>query len=114
MRFAGRSYEATLHFGFSRLDRWPAAIERVQRNTVHYFPLPDRPEGSRLDPNRRAIAATLTQMRLEKIGGRHWLWFTNLRADSPEFESNDIGRIGDVTDVILTNAVTYRETQPGP
>lgn len=113
MRFMDRTYQANLQFGFSRVEGEPAALERTQRGTVHYFQRPDRPGGPRLDPTRRSMTGSLLQARFEKIGGRHWLWYTNLRTDSPEIDPNDFGRLGDAGTITWTNAITYRETQPG-
>lgn len=113
MRFADRTYQSSVNFGFSHVEGEPAALERIQRGTVHFFQRPDRPGGTRLDPTRRSLSGTMLLARVEKIGGRHWLGFSNFRNDSPELDTNDIGRLGDAGTSNWTNSVTYRETVPG-
>jgi len=113
MRFADRTYQSSINFGFSHVEGEPAALERIQRGTVHFFQRPDRPGGARLDPTRRSLSGTMLLTRVEKIGGRHWLWFSNFRNDSPELDTNDMGRLGDAGTSNWTNSVTYRETVPG-
>jgi hypothetical protein len=53
------------------------------------------------------------QGSLDKIAGRHWLWGGNVNADSPELDTNDLGRLNDAGDIGIGAFLRYRETQPG-
>ena len=109
--FGDRTYEADLTLGLSRIEGEPAAVERVQRSGRHRF---QRPDQFRLDPTRRSMSGGELRGRLAKVSGRHWLWNTSVNIQTPEFETNDIGRLNSAGDVMLNGTLQYRETQPGP
>ncbi len=113
LRFMRSTYEATLSYGFSYVEGEPAAIERVQRSSVRYFQRPDK-QPARFDPTRRQLIGAQFRSHFDKIGGRHWLWGGTYQFDGPEFETNDLGRLADVSDIVASVRLTYRETQPGP
>ena len=113
LRFGNNAYEARGLASFSYLAGETSAIERVQRNSAHFFQRPDRPGGMRLDPTRRTLAGSKLQASLEKVTGEHWLWQTSMDNDTPELETNDFGRLNTAGDMGLTNRLTYRETRPG-
>jgi hypothetical protein len=113
IRLGGGAYEFDAVTSFSYITGTPAAIERVQRNSVHNFQRPDQPNGIRLDPTRTSLAGSKTQAGIEKVTGEHWLWGSSLMSDSPEFETNDGGRLGDASDIRINGNVNYRETRPG-
>ena len=112
VRFADRTYEASLAGGVSMLDGSPEAIAVRQRSNVRYFQRPDGPP-DRYDPTRTSLNGARLQGSLEKIAGRHWLWSTRLNADSPEFETNDLGQLRDAGDIGYGGSIEYRETEPG-
>jgi hypothetical protein len=113
VRLADSTYEGRVVVGFSFVDGDPAAIERVQRTSVHYFQRPDRPGGALLNLNRRSLGGWQLRSNLDRIAGRHWLWGVTVNADSPEFETNDVGRLSGAGEIDLAGRLTYRETQPG-
>ena len=113
LHFGDRTYEAEVSLGFTHLEGEPAAIERVQRSTVHLFQSPDRPS-VRLDPARRALTGLHMETSFNKVAGRHWLWGGNLQVESPGFDSNDMGRVNFASDIRISQTqLTYRQTQPG-
>ena len=113
LRFGNRTYEADLSLGIGRIEGEPAAIERVQRSNVHLFQSPDR-KAVHLDPTRRSMSGIHIQAGIDKVAGRHWLWGSRLTVESPEFESNDVGRLNFASDIrIASTRLTYRETEPG-
>ena len=57
IRFANRTYQANLSFGFSYIDGTAAAIDLRQRSNVRYFQRPDGPPG-RYDPTRTSLGGT--------------------------------------------------------
>jgi hypothetical protein len=79
---------------------------------VAYFQRPDGPPG-RYDPTRTSLGGAQIHASLDKIGGRHWLWGGNFAADSPELETNELGRLNDSSDIGTSAYLTYRETTPG-
>ena len=113
LHFGNRTYEAELSFGFTHLEGEPAAIERVQRTTVHLFQSPDRP-AVHLDPTRRTLTGLHMETSFNKVAGRHWLWGSNFQLESPGFDSNDMGRVNFASDIRISQTqLTYRQTQPG-
>jgi hypothetical protein len=113
VRLDDSAYEGRVVVGFSYVDGDPAAIERVQRTSVHYFQRPDRSGGPLLDVGRRSLAGMQLRSDFDRIAGRHWLWGVTVNADSPEFETNDVGRLTGAGEIDLRGRLTYRETQPG-
>ena len=113
LKFGDRAYALEAEVGFTYVNGTPAAIERVQRSTVHLFQSPDRP-GVHFDPTRTSLSGLHLQAKFEKVGGRHWLYGSELQLESPEFEANDFGRVNYSSDIRFANMhLTYRETQPG-
>jgi Domain of unknown function (DUF5916) len=113
LRLADSTYEGRVVVGFSYVDGDAAAIERVQRTSVHYFQRPDRTGGVLLDPGRRSLSGWQLRSDFDRIAGRHWLWGVTVNADSPGFETNDVGRLTGAGEIDLGGRLTYRETQPG-
>ena len=111
LRFGGGAYESRLFAGGALIEGEPAAIERRQRSSVHYFHRPDAPAG-RFDPARGSLGGGRFQASLNKIEGRHWLWGADLNADSPELDTNDSGRLNDAGDINVGGYLTFRETEP--
>jgi hypothetical protein len=112
LNFANRTYEARMSVGFSYVKGQPAAIERIQRANTHLFQRPDR-DVVRLDPSRDSLGGLQIRGNFDKVAGRHWLWGGNVMIESPEFETNDIGRLTFAGDVQANARLRYRETQPG-
>ena len=112
VRFLNRTYEAAFSLGLTHIDGEPAAIERVQRASGHYFQRVDQPV-IRLDPTRRSLDGLQITSSFNKIAGRHWLWGANLMIESPEFDPLDFGRLNYAGDYQLNPRITYRETRPG-
>ena len=112
LRFKDRTYEAAFNLGLTHIDGEPAAIERVQRSSGHYFQRLDQPT-IRLDPTRTSLDGAQIQGSLNKVAGRHWLWGGNLMIESPEFHPLDFGRLNYAGDYNGGPRLTYRETRPG-
>ena len=108
IRFRNGTYQSNFSFGMSSLNGDAGAIDLRQRSNVRYFQRPDGPAG-RYDPTRTSLGGVSMRASIDKIGGRHWLWGVNAGADSPEFETNELGRLNDSSD-IPTGAFTWRKT----
>ena len=98
--------------GGSVVNGTAAAIERVQRSSAHFAQRPDRTY-SPLDPTLTSLGGWTTQVNVDRVSGRHWLWGANTKIDSENFETNDLAILNGA-DGWLSNAnLRYRETQPG-
>ncbi len=112
LRFKGGEYELRSSGGASLVSGEPAAIARVQRNSSHFAQRPDRTYAI-YDPSRTSISGATTDTRLERTGGRHWIWNAGLKVDSPYFETNDFAQLNSADGIMPTFDVRYRETVPG-
>jgi hypothetical protein len=112
LRFRGGEYEVRVAGGGSIVNGSAAAIERVQRSSAHFAQRPDRTY-SPLDPTLTSLGGWTTQVNVDRVSGRHWLWGANTKLDSEDFETNDLAILNGA-DGWLSNAnLRYRETQPG-
>ena len=113
LRFLDGDYELGLNLGLSYVDGDARAIDRIQRSSARYF---QRPDASyiRYNPARTSLAGVRGGLEFERRNARHWLWEAGADFGSPEFETNDVGRLGS-TDYVRGSAdIGYRETTPGP
>jgi hypothetical protein len=113
LRFGEATYEGRVVVGFSHVSGTASAIEGVQRTSVHYFQRPDRQGGPLLDTGRTSLTGIQVRSNFDRIAGRHWLWGVTVNTDSPEFETNDVGRLTGAGELDLRGRLTYRETEPG-
>ena len=112
LRFRGGEYEVRAAGGGSVVSGSAKAIERVQRSSAHFAQRPDRAY-SPLDPTLTSLKGWTTQVNVDRVSGRHWLWGANTKIDSVNFETNDLAILNGA-DGWLSNAnLRYRETQPG-
>jgi hypothetical protein len=111
LRFAGGEYDVKGHLGFSYIDGEEAAIERVQRASAHYFQRPDQ-DHVELDPTRTSMFGVTGSMRFRKTSGGHVRAEAGVWGDSPYFEINDAGRIGNADDIATWGNLRWREDTP--
>src|SRR5688500_3899393 len=112
LRTAGAAYEFGGSVSFSHVRGDPAAILRIQQAPAHFMQRPDATEFT-LDPTRSSLTGWAGSVRAAKNSGRHWVGNTGLSFESPNFELNDIGRLGSANDIDAYAQLTYRETEPG-
>ena len=62
---------------------------------------------------RRQLAGAKGGVSIERQNGRHWLWEAATSFTTPEFETNDIGRLNAADGVRATGELEYQETSPG-
>lgn len=111
LRFKGGEYEFQGVFGGSYVSGEAPAIERIQRSSAHYAQRPDRTY-SPLDPTLTALGGWSLQSRFDRTSGRHWLWGVNVKADSENFETNDIANLNGADGLLYGANLRYRETLP--
>jgi hypothetical protein len=112
LRFKGGEYELRAVAGGSFISGEPKAIERFQRASSHYAQRPDRTY-SPLDPTLTSMAGWSLQTNFDRVGGRHWLWGGSLKADSENFETNDVANLNGADGLLVNGNIRYRETRPG-
>ena len=112
LRFRGGEYQLQLWGGMSHIGGEPAAIERVQRSSAHYFQRPDQSH-VHLDATRTALPGYKAGAMFERTGGTHWLWSLEMDLESPGLETNDLGRLRRGDGVAPNVSLRYRETKPG-
>lgn len=112
LRFRNGQYQLRPYLGFTFVSGEADAIARIQRSSAHYFQRPDRTYW-KYDPTRTSIHGSKSGIAVERTGGRHWLWSSDLQMETPGFEANDIGRLSSADGIMLNSTLRYRETVPG-
>lgn len=112
LRLNDGEYQLNVFGGLSHVEGDRQAIDRIQRASAHYLQRPDAPY-ARYDPHRTTLAGGKWGLALERRNGRHWLWRASTQTESPEFETNDVGRLTNADGVTGNVEVEYRETVPG-
>ena len=112
LRFKGGEYEFRLAGGGSHIAGEPKSIERFQRASSHYAQRPDRTY-SPLDPTLTTLSGWSLQSGFDRVSGRHWLFGASVKADSENFETNDLANLNGADGFMPNWNVQYRETQPG-
>jgi hypothetical protein len=112
LRFRGGAYEVRGSVGFSHLRGDEQAMLRVQQHPAHFFQRPDATE-FRLDSTRSSFTGAAGSISASKNSGKHWLWSAGASFESPNFELNDIGRLGSANDIETYAQLRWRETAPG-
>lgn len=89
-----------------------AAIRRLQTASTRFFQRPDMTH-ARFDPLRTSLSGYSMQLRADKDAGRRILWGAEIKAESPGFELNDLGRMQSTDDIEYNADLQVRETVPG-
>jgi hypothetical protein len=111
LRYKQGMYELTGWVGGSYVEGDKVAMERLQRNSAHFFQRPDQSH-IKLDPNRTSLAGATASLRLDKNAGRHTLGGIQLSTRSPEFEINDVGQMRSGDDIDFNADIQLRDTKP--
>ena len=111
LRWDRGAYELRGWAGFSHLRGDTADINRVQRSPVHYF---QRPDAGYLtyDPARTTFTGSVASLWFRKTKG-NWLYDLQYGWESPAYDPNDAGRLGNADGRIGFAGLIYRQTKPG-
>jgi hypothetical protein len=112
IRLADGNYELQLNAGVAHVDGAPAAIDRLQRASARYLHRPDA-DYLAYDPLRTSMTGMKVVAGFERRNARHWLWQAGVETETPEFETNDLGRLSSGDNIGVNTQVEYRETRPG-
>ena len=112
IRWKGGQYDMSAFIAWSYLQGDTSAIINQQMSTRRLF---QRPDANHVDVDRTRTSMTGSYMGINhsKLSGKHWLWDIDYYEESPEFELNDVGRLGSTDDRGISADIVYRETQPG-
>lgn len=111
LRWNRGTYEVRGWLGFSHIRGDAAAIDRVQRSAVHFFQRPDAGYVT-FDSTRTSLTGTVANLELDKNGGLHWLYGFGAGWESPAYDPNDAGRLGNADGRFGFVNLRYRETRP--
>ena len=111
LRWDRGAYELRGWAGFSHLRGDTADINRVQRSPVHYF---QRPDAGYLtyDPARTTLTGSVASLWFRKRKG-NWLYDLQYAWESPAYDPNDAGRLGNADGRTGFAGLIYRQTKPG-
>jgi hypothetical protein len=112
IRLQDGDYELQLNAGLAYVDGEAAAIDRVQRASAHYQQRPDADYFS-YDPLRTSMTGMKLVAGIERRNARHWVWQVGTETETPDFETNDIGRLSAGDSIVANAQIEYRETVPG-
>jgi len=110
LRWDRGAYELRGYLGFSALSGDAAAIDRVQRSGVHFFQRPDA-DYVHYNPNRTSLTGSVADLWFRKTSG-NWLFDIETGSESPGFDPNDAGRLGNADGRTGFASLRYRQTKP--
>ncbi len=111
MRFG--DYELQGYLGVTHVDGEASVLQRLQRSSARYFQRPDA-DYLTFDPLRTSMSGAKGGVSFERQNARHWMFEVETAFESPEFETNDIGRLTAGDGITLSGELEYQETTPGP
>lgn len=112
LRWGRGAYDVRGWLGFSRIAGDAAVINATQRSAVHYFQRPDARYAD-YDSTQTTLFGTVGTVQFDKNSGTHWLYNLGAGWESPGYDPNDAGRLGNADGRFGFHNLEYRETRPG-
>lgn len=106
-------YELQAYLGIGHVNGDSAVVTRLQRSSARYFQRPDA-DYVEVDPMRTSMGGAKGGASFRRQNARHWTWEAGTSVETPEFETNDIGRLSSSDGIQVFGSVEYQETTPGP
>jgi hypothetical protein len=110
LRF-GDYYELQSYLGVTHVDAEADALQRLQRSSARYFQRPDV-DYVRFDPLRTSMTGSKGGVALERQSARHWAFEVETLFTSPDFETNDVGRLTAADGIQFNGELEYQQTTP--
>ena len=112
IRWKGGQYDMSTFLAWSFLQGDSTAITSQQLSSRRYY---QRPDAGYVDVDRSATSlfGTYFGINHSKLSGKHWLWDIDYFQEAPNFELNDVGRLGGSDDRGFNANIRYRERTPG-
>ena len=110
LRWDRGAYELRGYLGFTAISGDAAAIDRVQRSGVHFFQRPDA-DYINYNPSATSLTGSVADLWFRKTSG-NWLFDLEAGWESPGFDPNDAGRLGNADGRTGFAGVIYRQTKP--
>jgi len=110
LRWDRGAYELRGWLGFSHLRGDTSDINRVQQSSVHYFQRPDA-HYLTYDPARTTLTGSVGSIWFRKTKG-NWLYDLQYAWESPAYDPNDAGRLGNGDGRNGFVGMIYRQTKP--
>jgi hypothetical protein len=104
-------YELQAYLGVGQVGGEPEVITRLQRSSARYFQRPDA-DYVDVDPLRTSLGGAKGGASFRRQNARHWWWETGTSIETPEFETNDIGRLTSSDGIQVFGTLGYQETTP--
>lgn len=108
----GRRFNISGYWAGSRVHGSAAAIERLQRSTVHAFQRPDA-EHVELDPLATTLGGHSGSISFGKIGGEKTRFNAFYGYKSPGFDMNDVGFQRRADERVISHWFQMRDQVPG-
>ena len=112
LRFRDGDYEVEVNAGVTYVDGDATAIDRAQRASARYLQRPDA-DYAKYDPGRTSMTGMKLVAGIDRSNAEHWSWEVGTEIASPEFETNDIGRLSIADRIVGEAEIEYQETNPG-
>ncbi|HEV8264688.1 MAG TPA: DUF5916 domain-containing protein [Gemmatimonadales bacterium] len=110
LRWDRGAYELRGWLGFSDIRGDTAVINRIQRSGVHFFQRPDAGY-VHYNPKRTRLTGSVAGLQFNKTKG-NWLYSVFGGWESPGFDPNDAGRLGNADGRTAQVNLRYRQTKP--
>ena len=110
LRWDRGAYVLSGSLGFSHLRGDRHAIDRVQRSAVHFFQRPDA-HYLTYDSMRTTFTGSVANLAFSKTKG-NWLYDFEAGWESPAYDPNDAGRLGNADGRFAFAGIRYRQTKP--
>ena len=108
-RFSGGRYSLAASLATSVVSGTAAAIDRTQRNAVHYYNRPDA--DLPYDPTRTSLSGTDIRLKADKVAGTFTYGGLYERL-SPGFETNDLGFLSQADQQFAQFYAVVQSSQP--
>ncbi len=110
LRWDRGAYELRGYAGFTHLRGDPRNLNRVQRSPVHYFQRPDA-HYLTYDSTRTSFTGSVADIWFRKTKG-NLLFDLEYGWESPAYDPNDAGRLGNADGRTGFAGMIYRQTKP--